>query len=107
MMEFEIMPGEMLQVLKRRMPRRKQIVKQGPLVTPAAGGGMLVLAGAFDNSWSVRVTVKSPGTCTVDLVSLLQRLKAYDPKTRLIFSEQLDGLKFGTTKLKRHDAATA
>lgn len=106
MMEFEIVPSEMLQTLKRLMPRRKQIAKQGPLVTLTAGGGVLVLAGEFDNSWSLPAIVKSAGSCTVDLASLLGRLKTYDPKAALVFSELPDGLKFGTTKLKRHEAST-
>ena len=69
-----------------------------------AGGGVVALdvIGEFDNAWSIPATVKNAGRCTVDLTTLIAKLKTYDQKTPIGFVLDKDGLRFGTTRLALH-----
>lgn len=63
---------------------------------------MLDAIGEFENTWSVPADVHRAGRCTVDLDTLITKLKTYDQKTPLRFVLGEDGLRFGTTKLTLH-----
>lgn len=105
-MEFSIAPKEFSATLKRLLPhpsRRKLGLKGGPLVMLTASGDALVLAGQFENVWSIPATVKAEGTCVVDLKTLIAKLATYDQKLPLTFGLEADGLRFGTTRLTLHE----
>jgi hypothetical protein len=104
-MEFLVAPKEFVPALKRLLPhppRRKLGLRGDPLVMLTAEGAALDLAGQFENVWSIAATVKTRGSCVVDVKTLIEKLKTYDQKVPLAFVLEADGLKFGTTRLKLH-----
>lgn len=102
-MEFEISPNVLLEVLKRLVPHKRQLIKKGPLVTLIAEGDALDVTGQFENTWSIPAKVISSGSCTVDIAAFSLSLNTYKARVPLGFVVVSDGLKFGTTKLKLHD----
>lgn len=101
-MKFEIAPKPFVDALGRLLPHKKALLKKGPLVTLNAEDGALDVIGEFENTWSIPAAVKSEGRCTVDLVTLIAKLKTYDQKVPIKFVSDEEGLRFGTTKLTLH-----
>jgi hypothetical protein len=102
-MDFEMVPKTLIETLKRMLPHKKNVLRKGPLVTLRAEGDAVDLIGEFENTWSLPASVRRDGDCTVDLVTLMTKLKTYDQKTPLRFVLGEDGLRFGTTKMTLHE----
>mgnify|MGYP000910517219 CR=1 FL=1 len=101
-MKFEIAPKPFLEALNRLLPHKRGLLRKGPLVTLNAEDGALDVIGEFENTWSIAAKVKSEGRCTVDLITLIAKLKTYDQKTPIGFVLHEEGLRFGTTRLALH-----
>ena len=104
-MEFALSPKDFTKALQRLLPHpsKRRIIRSEPCVMLTADSGSLSLLGEFDNLWSIPANVTTAGCCAVHVQTLLDRLKTYDQKAPLSFVLEIDGLKFGTTKLKLHE----
>lgn len=101
-MNVELPAKSLLDTLKRLLPKKKAMLKQGPLVTLHAEADVLIVSGEFENAWSLPASVRHAGRCTVDLETFIARLKTYDQKAPIRLQADDDGLRFGTTRMVLH-----
>jgi len=98
-MDVLVPARELVKVLKGFKPRARTRPFAESCVRATAGGGMLIIFGSFENSASLPVEVKSPGSVNLPLDATIRLLSTFKGKQAVQIRSDAHALWLGPVRL--------